>query len=63
MQLQLNGILNTLPERNIISILVFINLAYFDSNLTLNSLLSSGAIFPELGVIIKPFGKYSFNIL
>lgn len=33
MQLQLNGILNTLPERNIISILVFINLAYFDSNL------------------------------
>lgn len=61
--MQLNGILNTLPERNIINILVFINLAYFDSNLTLNSLLSSGEILPEFGVIINPFGKYSFNIL
>lgn len=59
----MNGILITLPDLNINNIYVFILCGESQLNTTLNSLFSSGPIFPPLGVTIHPAGKCSDNIL
>jgi hypothetical protein len=57
MHYPVKGIRNTLPDLSINKIDVVTDRGLSLNNLTINSLFSSGAIFPEAGITVHPLGK------